>query len=130
MTSLIKQLIAVAIGGSLGSMLRFGLSYWVQDRLQNSAFPWGILAVNLLGCLLMGIVTGLFIERFDAGPIVRAGLMIGVLGGFTTFSSFSLDTLTLLQSGDLLGAFANLFVTLAGCLLSTLLGLTLVRVLL
>ena len=125
---LIEELIVVTIGGGIGAVSRFLLSYWIQGQLEKSSFPWGILTVNILGCFLMGVLFGLFLDRLAVSPLIRSGLMIGVLGGFTTFSSFSMDMITLLQSGIYSAAFAYLFATMFGCLLATALGLMLVRV--
>jgi len=96
---LLQEILAVAIGGSLGSVLRFLLSRWVQGIAESDYFPWGILTVNLVGCLVIGILFGVLVERFPVGPLTRTGIFIGVLGGFTTFSSFTLDTITLIYSG-------------------------------
>lgn len=96
---LLRESIAILMGGGIGSLCRFALSFWVQERTQAVYFPWGILTVNVLGCLAIGLLYGPFVTRFNLGPTVRAGVFIGLLGGFTTFSSFSLDTIQLLNSG-------------------------------
>lgn len=87
----------VALGGALGSLARYGLSTWVQGRV-TSAFPWGTFAVNGLGSLLIGLVLG-HLVAIEAGPGPRAFLVIGLLGGFTTFSAFSYETVSLLHAG-------------------------------
>lgn len=127
---LIREIIAIALGGALGALLRFGLSYWIQGRTESSFFPWGILTVNLSGCLLMGILFGVLVEHFDCGPVLRAGLFIGVLGGFTTFSSFSMDAITLIFSGAYGASALYVLVSAAGGILATALGLSLVRIIL
>ncbi|HNL23588.1 MAG TPA: CrcB family protein, partial [Pseudomonadales bacterium] len=82
--------LAVAVGGALGSMARFAVGTWVAAGL-GSRFPYGTLLVNLLGCLLMGLLVVLIDERWAVPPQWRAFALVGLLGGFTTFSSFSLE---------------------------------------
>lgn len=84
----------IATGGALGSVLRYGMQGWVQ-RATSADFPWGTLAVNVIGCILLGFLTAAF-----TGPILlreeyRVGLTVGILGGFTTFSTFGLETFML-----------------------------------
>lgn len=129
-TKLIQEIIVIAAGGALGAVLRFALSYWIQARTQTSYFPWGILTVNLAGCLLMGILFGVLVEHFHCGSLLRAGLFIGILGGFTTFSSFSIDTVTLLYSGAYTAAAIYILASTGGGILATALGLSLVRIIL
>lgn len=126
MTLLLKQYVAIAIGGALGSISRFSLARWVQT-FHHWHYPWGIWVVNVTGCLAIGILMGLFMDRVLLNPEWQAGLIIGVLGGFTTFSSFSLDTVLLFQSGNFLLALSNIFLTVIGCLLATAMGLFLIR---
>ncbi len=125
---LFKEFLVVALGGALGSMLRFALSRWVQG-IVHDGFPWGIFSVNVIGSFAIGVLWGVLNYHLEVGPLWRAGLLIGVLGGFTTFSSFSLDTIHLLQSGAIAAAFGNILLTVLSCLLATVLGLTLVRAL-
>lgn len=127
------RLIWVAAGGALGSALRYLLGGWVQtarwvDRLTGGwpVFPWGTLAVNLSGCLAIGLLAGLFEQRL-ASPGLRLFLLVGVLGGFTTFSTFGLETQRLLEEGSLALAAANAGLSLGGGLLGVLLGLALGR---
>ena len=127
MNILTKEFIAVAIGGAIGSISRFGLSRWIQTVLRHKDYPWGIFVCNVLGCLLVGILAGILIHRFEMGPVWRAALLIGVLGGFTTFSSFSIDTITMMQAGQYGAAFSNIILTLVFCLIATAGGLMLTR---
>ena len=90
-------------------------------------FYAGTLAVNIVGCLLIGFLYGLFLQRPEVPVEIRAGLMVGFLGGLTTFSSFSLDTLRLLESGQLPLAFGYVAVSVLGGLLATWAGLTLTK---
>jgi CrcB protein len=127
--TLLKEYLVVGIGGALGSMLRFGFSSWIQAISDHKDYPWGIFFVNLLGSLVIGILAGIFMQRMWMNPLWRVALIVGVLGGFTTFSSFSLDTVTLLQSGDWMSAIMNITLTLVACLAATFLGLFLARIL-
>ena len=98
--------VLIAAGGAFGSVLRYAIQGWVQ-RLTNGSFPIGTLAVNVSGCMVIG-----FIAAALTGPILvreeyRIGLTVGVLGGFTTFSAFGLETFNLANDGQLRLAFAN-----------------------
>ena len=90
-------------------------------------FPYGTLVVNVLGCLLMGILFVLLSERLTLGPVWRAGLLIGLLGGFTTFSAFSMETVTLIEEGALLKASLNVLLSVFTCLAATWLGMIAAR---
>lgn len=96
----------VALGGALGSMARFWMGGWVARLIKpdyaGPAFPWGTLVINVLGSLVIGLVAGLTLTpaRVAWHPDARIFLMVGVCGGFTTFSAFSLQTLELIQAGD------------------------------
>lgn len=92
--------------GGLGSVLRFALAGWVQDR-SDGGFPWGTFAVNALGCLAIGLLATAAEERSVLTPEVRIALLVGFLGGFTTFSTFGLETWRLLAGGEPAAAFAN-----------------------
>ncbi len=115
-------LLLVAGGGALGGMGRLALANLVARRL-GAAFPWGTLAVNLSGALLMGLLAGVLGPSAPggAGPLWQL-LAIGLLGGYTTVSSLSLQTLTLWQQGRIHAALANLLVTLIVGLLALVLG--------
>lgn len=121
-----SEIIAVLIGGALGSLLRFLLSTGVNQVLPKS-FPWGVLFVNVLGSFAIGLLVGILTGRFELTPFWRAGIFIGLLGGFTTFSSFSLDTVSLLQTGSYIIAATNIVASLLFCLLATAFGLLLAR---
>ena len=121
-----NQVIAIAIGGAVGSVLRYGLSTWVHTFASRS-FPYGTLAVNVLGCLVMGVLFVLLTERFAANGVLRAGLLIGVLGGFTTFSSFSIETFNLIEQGAMAKAAGNMAASLVLCIGATWFGVILAR---
>ncbi|MSP82769.1 MAG: fluoride efflux transporter CrcB [Alphaproteobacteria bacterium] len=88
----------VAIGGAIGSVGRYLVAGQVT-RLIGAGFPWGTLAVNVIGGLVMGLLVEAMANAWSPSPGVRALLMVGVLGGFTTFSAFSLETTTLIERG-------------------------------
>jgi CrcB protein len=100
----------VGMGGFLGSTLRYGLTRWVLHELPLSRFPFGTLCVNLIGCLLVGVLAGLADWRQGISPELRTFAAVGVLGGFTTFSAFGYETFALMRDGDGLRAAANVAV--------------------
>ena len=93
------QVLVIGFGGFLGTIARFGLSGLVHRQLGDS-FPYGTLVVNVLGCLMIGILMYFIEDRSMFGPTARLFLTIGLLGGFTTFSSFGYETVELLRDGD------------------------------
>ena len=97
----------VGLGGFLGALARFGISGLVHRRLPEATFPYGTLVVNLVGCLLAGVIAGLAESRQLLGPEIRAFILIGVLGAFTTFSTFGHETVALMRGGEHLRALAN-----------------------
>ena len=100
--------LAVGAGGAIGAIARHALNGWVLRLNVVPGFPAGIFLVNVTGSAVIGLVAGLLTSgRVTVSADVRTFLMVGVLGGFTTFSSFSLDTLALLKAGQLLHAGAN-----------------------
>lgn len=116
------QLVAIAIGGAVGAVLRFIVSTSVH-RVVGKDFPYGTLTVNVLGSLLMGFLFIMLVERQMSSIELRSGLLFGVLGAFTTFSSFSFETLALVESGELGKALINIFMSVTCCLLATWIGL-------
>lgn len=121
------ELLVVALGGGIGAVSRFGLSRAVQSLSPHVSFPLGILVCNILGSFLIGILYALLVNRFDVSAAWRAFILIGFLGGFTTFSSFSLDTVNLLMQHLSWLALVNVMISVAGCLLATVGGMSLVR---
>jgi CrcB protein len=95
------RLILIALAGALGCLARYWLGGWVARHFGES-FPTGTLVVNLLGCFLIGLLYHVMEERLLVDPVIRTAILIGFLGAFTTFSSYSLQTLTLLRDGELL----------------------------
>ena len=94
-----QKTILIALAGLTGTLLRYWLSGYVA-RQYGETFPWGTMAVNLIGCLVTGAVFYATEERFLINPTVRTVILIGLLGGFTTFSSYGLQTFTLLRDGE------------------------------
>lgn len=113
----------VAVGSALGGAGRYWCSQWFAERF-GDAFPWGTVFINILGSLLIGVVGALGDPQ--ASPYLSANarlfLMVGVLGGYTTFSAFSLQTLNLLRAGELAYAAANVFASVGLCLAAVWLG--------
>lgn len=115
---------AIAIGGAIGACLRFAVGEWML-HLFGRAFPFGTLLVNILGSFVIGLLYGLLITEQIAPNPWRIFIGIGVLGAFTTFSTFSMDTVLLLQQGDWQKAIANVVLNLVLCLTLAWLGLKL-----
>ena len=109
----ITTLVLVGLGGFAGSVLRYGAGEWVQRLSGESAFPYGTLLVNAAGCLTIGILAGLSESRDLLTEDARNFLYVGVLGGFTTFSAFGYQTLTLMRDGHTAMALANVGLQLA-----------------
>ena len=108
---------AVAAGGAAGALLRYWVSLGVH-ALAGRGFPWGTLVVNVAGSLAMGVLYVALVERADLDPAWRAGLLIGLLGAFTTFSTFSIETLNLIEQGETVPAALNAAGSVALCLLA------------
>ncbi|MDG2376507.1 MAG: fluoride efflux transporter CrcB [Woeseiaceae bacterium] len=100
----------VGTGGFLGAMFRFGLNQVVQKYATLSTFPHGTLVVNMLGCLLIGLAVGFVETRQLVAPEFRLFVIIGLLGGFTTYSTFAFETLVLLRDADYLRAAINVLI--------------------
>lgn len=101
-------ILLVGIGGFFGAVMRYLVTEWMQDIFRAFSLPYGTITVNITGCLLIGLLAGLSENRNLLGPETRALLLIGVLGGFTTFSAFSYETVELLRDGKSMAAFSNL----------------------
>jgi fluoride exporter len=93
------SLVWVALGGAIGSVLRYGVNL-AAPRLLGNDFPWASLTVNVVGSFLMGLLVAFLTEKFADQPDLRLFLTTGILGGFTTFSAFSLDVIGLMQRGE------------------------------
>ena len=114
------------MGGALGAVLRYGASLSVYSLL-GRGFPYGTLFVNVSGSLLMGLLSVIMLERFNIDPEWRAAVLVGVLGSFTTFSTFSIETLNLLEQGDVIRATANIVLSVLVCLVAVWFGVLIGR---
>ena len=111
----------IACGGAAGSVMRFGVSSLVYS-ISGRAFPYGTLTVNVVGSFLMGLMSVILIEKLSISAEWRAAVLIGFLGAFTTFSTFSLETLQLIQQGELSKAGLNMLISVFSCVLAIWLG--------
>lgn len=121
-----NQIVAIASGGAVGAVLR----YWVSTSVyafSGRGFPYGTLAVNVLGSLVMGFLFVWLLERLSNDLTLRAFLLIGLLGAFTTFSTFSVETLNLIESGQLARALVNVLLSVVLCIAAAALGVLLAR---
>lgn len=120
------QLIAIAAGGAVGALMRFWVSTGVYALLGRN-FPWGTLAVNVLGSMMMGFLSVWLLERLAVGPEWRAAILIGFLGAFTTFSTFSLETFNLIEDGALIRATLNMGGSVLLCVVAAWVGIVIGR---
>jgi CrcB protein len=104
----LRTIFLIGTGGFIGSIFRYLLSGWVQQLSKSVQFPFGTLAVNIVGCALIGFLAQLADQRGVVSGETRAFLMVGILGGFTTFSAFGNETMNLLRDGELTLAFGNI----------------------
>lgn len=120
------QIAFIAVGGAIGALMRFWMSTGVH-AIFGRDFPYGTLSVNVTGSLLIGILYVLFYERMDISVEWRAAILIGVLGAFTTFSTFSIETLNLIEASEHLKAFVNVLLSVSLCLLACWFGMVMAR---
>lgn len=120
------QSLAIAGGGAVGALLRFWVSGWVYGWAGRD-FPYGTLAVNVVGSLLMGLFYVLMVERLAVGAEWRAVVIVGFLGAFTTFSTFSIETFNLIEDGQLLRAGLNMLLSVVLCVTAAWAGVVLGR---
>ena len=116
-------MLLVALGGAIGSVARFKMSGYILQHTIDWKFPAGTFAVNVLGCLIAGVLAGLAEKHDFFTAEVRLLLFTGVLGGFTTFSAFGLETMYLLRRGDIAIAGANIALSVVAGLIALCLGL-------
>lgn len=120
------NLLFIAGGGAIGALLRYWASNAVYAALGRS-FPYGTLAVNAAGSITMGLLYVLLVERADVAAHWRAGLMIGLLGAFTTFSTFSIETLNLIENGEQIKAGVNILMSVSLCVIGCWFGMVVGR---
>lgn len=125
---MMAELLAIAAGGAVGALLRWFVAGSIQ-RLVGGAFPWGTFAVNAIGSFLIGFLFVVMVERSSAGELWRLGVTVGLLGALTTFSTFSLESLRLLQTGAVTLALGNILGQVVICLTLTWFGIQLARTL-
>jgi CrcB protein len=115
--------VLIAVGGALGSMSRYACSRAVALSY-GETFPWGTIVVNIAGSFIIGFMAGISgpDSRLIVSPNVRNFIMVGFCGGYTTFSSFSLQTLQLIQNGDVAEAFGNVLLSVAACMAAVAVG--------
>jgi CrcB protein len=113
-----EKYLFVGVGGMVGSICRYGLSGLLY-RMMGDRFPYGTFAVNIVGCFAIGLLMSLFEERWLVPPNLRLFLTIGILGGFTTFSTFSYETVEMLKGGNFFLASLNIVGSLFCCLCAT-----------
>ena len=123
-----SNLFLVMAGGAIGAALRYELGRTAL-RLAGPGYPWGTLAANVLGGFVMGLVAGWLAARYEGanGEQIRLFLAVGILGGFTTFSAFSLETMLMMQRGDWLGALGYVTVSVVASIAALALGLAMMR---
>lgn len=121
-----KMLLAVAFGGALGAVLRYKTAGWIA-HLMGHGFPWGTIVVNVIGSFAMGALVELGALKLNLSAEMRAFLAVGMLGAFTTFSTFSLDVAVLWERGAVMATGAYIAVSVALSILALFAGLALVR---
>jgi CrcB protein len=126
MTKLLP-VVLIALGGAAGTLARYGVSLACARPAARLGFPVATVAVNLLGCFLIGLLNGLFADRVTVRPEVRAALVVGFLGGFTTFSSYAWETATLLEKRETFRFAANVLASNVAGVLCAMLGYALGR---
>ena len=116
-----KALLFVAMGGALGAVLRYSIPSGIYHWFGRS-YPYGTLVVNVLGSLAIGLLSILLVQKFNVSQELKLGLVVGLLGAFTTFSTFSWDTLHLLEQGFVQRAFLNVFLNVFVCIAAAWIG--------
>lgn len=121
-----NAILLVAVGGAAGATARFLIAEW-SSRHFAASFPFGTLLVNLIGCLLIGFLYFWLVNRFSLDAALRAFLIVGFLGAFTTFSAFSIENLIMIEQGRWLAAGIYVTLSVLGCLAASVVGMLLAR---
>ena len=104
----------VFLGGGIGSIARFGISEIVKSNFKSS-FPIATLCANVLSCLVLALMVGLFTGKMEMNPAIKTLIVVGFCGGFSTFSTFSFETVELMRSGNMMFAIANILISVTVC---------------
>src|SRR5436853_5818511 len=121
-----RTVVGIGVAGAIGALARYGLEGLISARAPAS-FPWGTFAVNATGAFLVGLLFALMTDRFAVAPWLRASVLFGLIGGYTTFSTLSLETYALIEDGSYLLAAANSLGSVAGGLLAVYAGVVVGR---
>jgi fluoride exporter len=119
-------IIGVAVAGALGALARYGLGGWLSSRFPG-AFPWETFIINISGSFVIGLLFVIFTERLMPHPVLRTSLMVGFVGAYTTFSTFSLETFRLIEDRAVGLAVANVFGSVTAGLVAVYLGIVIAR---
>lgn len=122
---ILRDIILVGIGGFFGGVGRFLVTRWIHARTET--FPYGTLAVNILGCLALGFLSTVLAERVFGGNAFRLLVMVGFLGAFTTFSAFSYESTLLWNSGRWIALLSNVTLNVGSCFAATMIGIVAAR---
>lgn len=109
-----NNIFLVFLGGGLGSLARFGVSEIVKSNFKSS-FPLATLFANVLSCLILALMVGMFSGKMDENPALKIVIVVGFCGGFSTFSTFSYETVELMRSGNMMVAIANILISVTVC---------------
>lgn len=113
--------VGIAVGGAAGAISRYGLDRLIETR-SEALFPWATFVINVTGCLAVGLVIAALVDRHEAPAWLRAALVVGFLGGYTTFATFAQETLDLIEAGDSVVALANVLANVALGLVAVYIG--------
>ena len=118
---------AVAVGGFFGAIARYGVGQWFEELVRATGFPWGTLIINLVGCFVLSLFITLALDLLVISPFLRVGISTGFIGAFTTFSTFTLDTIQLLQNRQFGYAGLYLFSSILLCIAMSAFGIVVAR---
>lgn len=118
---------AVSVGGFFGAIARYGVGQWFAELVRVTGFPWGTLIINLVGCFVLSLFITVALDLLVISPFVRVGISTGFIGAFTTFSTFTLDTIQLLQTRQFGYAGLYLFSSIFLCIAMSALGIIVAR---
>jgi CrcB protein len=111
----VNKLLFVFLGGGLGSIARYGISEIVKSNFKT-VFPTATLCSNIISCIILGLAVGMFYDKVGTNPSLRMLIVVGFCGGFSTFSSFSFETVELMRTGNMAIAIANILISVTVCI--------------